>query len=210
MKYKYIPNNFKRKDILEKFSSEDEFIKCQAKYKLEFEKLLVKQFDIEPIVDYVDSQKNYVPKMSDVDYNFYHKFSGLGSDYIYIRNNYHVERLDRGEIKTLLKEESPSVSFFNNNWYKVLFDGVGKSVYGIPLAETILNSQTVIFEFAYDQKKCKDLVQLNQIDNLIDSVKTQLKQRFDKANIATSYLTYDGITDLFFEPYDTTSNKLER
>lgn len=199
MKYKYIPNNFKRKDILENFSSEDEFIECQSKYKLEFEKLLVKQFDIKSIVDYVDSQENYIPKMLDKDYNFYHKFSGLGSDYIYIRNNYHVERLSKEEIKTLLTSDILPISFFNNNWYKVLFDGVGKSVYGIPLAETILDSQSLIFEFAYNQLECRDVVQLEKIDSLISKVNSLLKNKFDGMNIATSYLTYNGVTDLFYD-----------
>ena len=101
MKYNYVPDTYDRDLIREKFKDDDEFLQCQLAYKKAFEIVLNKVYDFKGIDDKVNSN-GLVPKVLTNDQDFYHQNSNLQNNYVYLRNNFHVEKLDKEDILLLL------------------------------------------------------------------------------------------------------------
>ena len=70
--------------------------------------------------------------------------------------------------------------------------------YGInPTDDNTKKSKALIFEFAYDQKKCKTLEELRKIDDCYTRLFKFIKEILDKENIESDYLVYQCIPDIF-------------
>lgn len=198
MQYKYIPNSYNNNLIDKKFRCYEQFLNCQIIYKMEFEKILSKYLNINGVENYINSQNVIIPKVKDVDYNFYHRYSKLGSDYLFVRNNYHVENLDDNEINCLLFDKNLGVEFFNKTLYKVIFENGDSTFYGIACDENRANSKSIVFEFAYNQIECTTLKQQNQISEIIEECFKMLQDNINKLlKINSSYLVYNSIPNLF-------------
>lgn len=160
---KYIPDTYDYNLISDKFGDMNNFIMYQKKYKTLFERYLNTKIDLEKIEEYIQSQDVYIPRIKDEEYNIYHQDSKLPSGYIYVRNNYHIENLSTEKIERLKKEEIMDEDFFLSTFQEVLFEKEEKVSYGTPLQKNILDSDSIVFEFAYNLLECKDINQIKKL-----------------------------------------------
>lgn len=199
MEYNYIPDTYNYELVKEKFGDNNQFLQCQILYKKHFESFLYKHINFNQIEEYIHSMDFDIPRIKDEDYNFYHKFSNIGSNYIYVRNNYHVENLTNEEIQKLLQSSNLNDKYFYNTFEKVLFEKGTSTFMGVPMNETSVNSKSIVFEFAFNQNDCTTVEQLNKIKKVSKEcfkiIDLCMKERL---NIRGSYLIYNAIPDLFY------------
>lgn len=196
MDYTYIPDSFNYKYIKERFDQKNSFLDLQIKYKMGFEKFLLSHLDMEKISRELVSVGFAIPKIEDTTANFYRKFSQLGNPYIYIRNNYHVERLTDEELAIL--NSNPTSEFFSKTFPKVMFED-GKTVfYGIPRVETECDAKSITFEFAFDKVACQTMEEIISIEDAIERCKAAIKAQLqDRYGLPISFVVYTGIPKLF-------------
>ena len=198
MNYKYMPNSFDEKLKKEKYDDDNKFLIAQIKYKELFEKIIDSFIETDQIDLYI-SQKNIdIPFINDDEYNFYHKYSNLKSKYIYIRNNYHVENLSKEEIDELLYSNKLDMNFINKTLNKVIFEEGDESFFGLPTNSSLADSKSIVFEFAYNQKECKSIEQLKDIEGIIKEINQFIENKLkSKINIKISFITYKAIPDIY-------------
>ena len=203
MKYKYIPDSYDY-SIIEKKYSEEDFLELQNKYRNYLEKL-IKSFVNFKDVDNKIKQVMVVPKKEDNEYNFYHKFSSLGSDYIYLRNNYHIEKLSDEEID-LLKNDKMDYEFLRRTFNRVINEEGDKIFYGSPMLKNLVDAKGLVFEFSYDQSQLIEVNELKTIEKITKIIDKYLKDSLKKLNIPISMVTYNGLVDLYEN--DNTNNNI--
>lgn len=175
----------------------DELLNYRIAYKQLAEKIISSIINFSIIDEYISNNNYDVPAVSDFDYNFYHKFSSLGSKYMFLRNNIHIERLTADEIKELIN--NPTRDFFQKTYRKVLFESENNSntFFGSPRPKTEVKANSLVFEFAYDMKKTNSMNQINQIDALVIEFKKFVEEISQKIGVETSFLEYNAIPDIF-------------
>ena len=203
---KYIPNTYNYSLIKSKFADIEEFYNYQKIYKLHFEQLFKKILKIDELEKSILDYHINIPYLDDSEYNFYHKSSGLGSHYIYIRNNYHIENLDNNELE-VLKSKNINESFIYNTYQKVLYEKNVNTFFGVPSPNTEVNSRSIIIEFAFDQKKCLSLKELKNIEKLIKEIFEKIQQNINN-KFSLSFLVYNAIPDIFKNNYESLSNSV--
>lgn len=201
-KYNYFPNSYNLDKIKELNLDDEFFLTMQEYYKKYFEILLSKIVNFKSIDDYISTIGISIPIINDKNYNFYHKNSYLKSEYVFLRNNIHIENLTKEEINKIksciISNEELDTQFLLNTFKKVLYEEGDFSMYGIETDDCILNSRSLVFELAFNQK---DFVSTNQImlvekleemlnKILIDTVKKTL-------DTEVSLLKYNGIPDIY-------------
>ena len=72
-------------------------------YKRSLEELLNKIVDFKNVDMYLSDSGLLIPRINDTDNNFYHKYSFLNSEYVFLRNEIHVENLSPTELEVLKK-----------------------------------------------------------------------------------------------------------
>ena len=195
MKYIYVPNSYDYTIIEEKYNN-DEFVDLQVKYRNYLENFLNNFIDFKKVDQKINEVIN-IPKNEDAEYNFYHKFSTLGSDYIYLRNNYHIENLSDDEVN-VIKNNKIDFEFLNKTISKVIFEKGDKSFFGTPILDNLCNSKGLVFEFSYNQLKLKEVKEFKMIDQIIEELTNFLKKNLgEKLNIPVSVISYNGIKDLY-------------
>lgn len=200
MKYIYIPNSFNKDHIESKFNSEEEFLECQIKYRKLFEEKLCEYIDFQKLDQLIKEQNIEVPMVEDNEYNFYHKYSYIGSKYIFIRNNYHVENLSNEEIRAILELDKWDNTTFNDTIRKCLYEEGTETFFGVAMDELLVKSDSLVFEFSYDQKKCTNMEQLNKIKLIIDTCFNMIKSSIENiVNSKCSFIVYNAIPDLFYQ-----------
>ena len=195
MKYKYVPNSYNNSIIEEKFK-EDEFIELQVKYRKYLESILNKFIDFKIIDEKIKEVIN-IPKIEDKEYNFYHKFSSLNSDYVYLRNNYHIENLSDEEIN-LIRQDKMNFEFIKNTIPKVVFETGDKSFFGTPIQKYLVDSKGLVFEFSYDQIQLIDVKEykiIKQIEKELSNIIS--KTLSEKLKIPVTVIEYNGLNDLY-------------
>lgn len=176
------------------------FLQCQQKYRESFESILKKYVSFERFDQKLENSGAIV--LNDIDYNIYHKYSTLGSKYIFFRNNFHIENLSKEEFfqfqKYLFDETMLPLDFLQKTFLKVLFEE-GHSVFVNSVVEkNVVLSKSFIFEIAYDFLKIEDVKQLKEIEKCIQSVVQDLKNIFEKkTNIPISVVVYTASPDIF-------------
>ncbi len=203
-KFIYIPNTYNENLIRNRKINENDFIAYQIKYRESFEILLKQMINFSKYDQYIYSLGINIPIVEDHDYNFYHKFSTLGSNYIYLRNNFHIENLSDEEINVIFNcinnHSMLDSDFLNKTYPKVLFEQGNQAVFGLTNFDNILNSKSIIFEFAYDQAKCTDVEQYKNISDAINSVIGSLKKEMaSKTKIPISTLVYKAVPDIYYQ-----------
>ncbi len=177
MNYIYVPDSFDYNLVHSKFT-DDEFLSLQIKYRTIIEKILMDYIDFEDIDKRINNNI-VLPKIEDLDYNFYHKFSSLNSNYLYLRNNFHVENLNVEQIE-ILKSGQVGKSFIVSTLPKVLFENGDEACFGRPRLDNIVNCKGFVFEFAYDSFKINSLSDLVIIDKIVEEIKVYLKSIIEK------------------------------
>lgn len=202
--FKYIPDSYNYNILKNNKIDKNKFLKLQIKYRTEFERLLINIVDFKKIDDYIDNFKFDIPVVDDFDYNFYHKFSTLGSKYIYLRNNIHIENLSFDEINIIdnsLKDNAYlDYNFLRATFKKVLYEDGEFSMFGIPLEKNLVFAKSLVFEFAYDQAEFKDVSQYNFVNDIINTIHTSLENSIEKViDTKISIISYNAIPDIYID-----------
>lgn len=200
--YKFFPNSY---DVNKKKAlnlSDDEFLLFQQYYKKCFEKLLIGLFDFNSIDKFINDSGMELPIVDDTEYNFYHNNSALNSNYVFLRNNVHIENLNDNEINiirgNLLNGEELNYQFLISTFQKVFYESGNYSMFGIETFDCILDSDSLIFEFAFDQKKFTKKEQFILADKVFDGIKHSLSPIQKILNSKISFLEYKAIPDIYF------------
>ncbi len=197
MEYKFIPDSFDDEAIEQRFGTRERFTNLQIKYKQKFESLLLPFLKIGDLMAMIQSQNVEIPLIDDSKANFYRGYSMLQNPYIYVRNNYHVENLTNEEIAILERQDIIPLEFFTKSLERVLFEEGDITFYGTPRDEVACPSQSLVFEFAYDQVKCESVEQLIEIEKVIEQCKLFIRNNLARTNIPVSFVVYDGIPKIF-------------
>lgn len=200
--YKFYPNSYNYTLIKDKGIDLEHFLKLQIKYRNDFEKLLMGIFDFKKIDDYIDSFGKQIPTVNDLEYNFYHKFSLLGSKYIYFRNNIHIENLSLNEIEiinaSIINDVDLDSKFLLETYSKVLYEDGDIVMFGIPLEKNEVFSKSLVFEFTYNQKEFSTVEQYNFVNEIVNVLLKSLRNSIKGViNTDISIISYNAIPDIY-------------
>ena len=200
--YKFYPNSYNYTLIKDKGISLEHFLKLQIKYRNDFEKLLMGIVDFKKIDDYIDSFGKKIPIVNDLEYNFYHKFSLLGSKYIYFRNNIHIENLSLIEIEiinaSIVNDVDLDSKFLLETYSKVLYEDGDIVMFGIPLEKNGVSSKSLVFEFTYNQKEFSTVEQYNFVNEIVNVLLKSLRNSIKGViNTDISIISYNAIPDIY-------------
>lgn len=197
MKYIYIPNSISKNKINEKFKNEDEYIEYQFKYRNLLETIILQYIDEKIIIDIMSN----IPKCDDTYYNFYHKKTLFKNGYLFLRNNIHVENLNAEELQQLSTLEisfnNEIVDFINKTLLRVIYESDGASCYGVLIDKNIVGPNRLVFELAYDFKKC-NIIEQHQAFESFDKIYNYLTQSLEKCKIKFALVRYDMMPNLYF------------
>ena len=192
---KYIPDTC----VTDPRLDEEMYLILQVKYRNGFIKYLSSFVDFNKI--YNDLKNSNIPVIEDKEYNFYHNDYLIDTDYLFIRNNIHKKKLSNEDLSYLNSLENTNFennSFYNRTYKTVMFENVDYASFGLfPNDSNVKNAKSIIFEFAYDQKKCEDLNQLNYINDTIKKVFKEIKESMKEADIECDFITYNCIPENF-------------
>ncbi len=200
--YIFNPNTYNENQV-EKLGIDNEtFLLYQIKYRESIERLFKQFYDFNK-VDRVLSNLN-TPKINDHEYNFYHKFSTLESNYLFFRNNYHIEKLNNEELdlikSCIFDNQYLPNSFIMKTANKVLFESGDFTTFNYFTSNNQVPSKSFVFEFAYELNKCETLEQIKNIDKMISTIFKELKGIFSsKLEVPLSYVIYIASPDIFKE-----------
>ena len=198
MKYNYVPDTYDRELIKEKFRDDDDFLQCQLQYKKVFEFLLTLIYDFKGIDQKVNSD-GLVPKALSDSKFFYHNTSYLHNNYVFLRNNFHVEKLNREDIDNL-KKGLIAQDLFVRTLPDVLFEGGDEMFLGTPILENLVKSKSLYFEFAYNSYAVDDFDFLMKIEARRDELFKEIEEAFrGKTEIPISFITNDSIGTMLDE-----------
>ncbi|MBR3897759.1 MAG: hypothetical protein IKJ43_00575 [Bacilli bacterium] len=199
MDFKFVPDTYDR-SLINNLNLSSNFNNLQLLYKKAFEKYYGDMIKAYTIDKYIKDNNLFVPSIDDSEYNFYHKDSSLGSNYLFLRNNIHIERLNVEEIREL--SNNPSKEFIDKTFKNVLFESDENisTFFGTANDQTRVLANSLVFEFSYDMKKLESLEQLKQIEELINRVRYFVENEIPKQmGVNTSFIEYKAIPDLFIE-----------
>ena len=158
MIYKYTPDTYDYNLIKKLNLNEDEFLKLQLKYREEFESFLKKIVSFSSFDQLLTKENIKILEIEDKNDNFYHKFSSLNSKYLFLRNNYHIERLKEKDLDvlkgSLFDDKKLEENFILKTFKEVLFEDGDQAMFGVPMLKNLANSKSLVFELAYDDKLC--------------------------------------------------------
>lgn len=200
MKYKFYPNTYDYSKI--KVIGEKEFLSLMIKYRNDFELFLSRIINFKSIDAFIYSLGGSIPAVNDIEYNFYHKYSSLGSNYIFLRNNIHIENLSDEEINVIrsaiYNKKVLDNEFLMNTYKRVLYEDGDYTMFGIPMKKNMVPSKAVVFELSYDQKKLTQVSQLKVIDKAKEMVDNFIKEEIKKRLDTDIYLlVYNAIPDIY-------------
>ena len=197
--YIYNPDTFNY-ELIEQKNISSSFLALQIKYRESIEALFKKFYNFQKIDDLFIQQGGR--PLEDKEYNFYHKFSTLGSNFVYLRNNYHIELLTKEEIanieKCIFSETVLSNKFIMQTIVRVMLEKENNIYFNYVTLENFVPSKSFLFEFAYDSFACTSVVQIKALESLIKEVEKELKNTFkDKLEIPIIGMVYTGNPDIF-------------
>lgn len=126
-----ITHNYKvaaRKDLWENGMFTKRYIQLQTVYRFLFSQFLLQTTQIDVIDQKIGKHELSFFKNNPENMNFYQRHDLMGTDYFYLRNSIHIERLEKGELAQLdlfLEQAVPEYSeaakkFIENTYKKVL------------------------------------------------------------------------------------------
>lgn len=198
MKYKFIPDSIKDDNITLFNINRDEFLNLQIVYKQAFEKILEEEVDFCIFDNWINKINTNLPVVNDKEFNFYRRYSTLGSDYLYLRNNIHIERLNFDEINEL--KSGITRDFLLKTYKIVLFENGDYTYFGNATDMNLIPSKSLVFEFAFDAKECKDLEEYNFYKHYKDQIFEFIAKPIEKKlNCSVSIHRYSAIPELFID-----------
>lgn len=189
----YIPDTY----INDSRVDNNTFLELQYKYREGFLKYLSTIINFGTIDEEIEKYDVDIPVLDDQEYNFYHHNSAIGSNYLYLRNNIHLERLNDEELKRLVSGEE-DINYYADTYQKVLYEDGDLISYGIYSDESnIKKAKALVFEFAYDQTQTKSVEDLLKTRKCYNDIFSFIKDKLGEKNIETDFLVYQGIPRIF-------------
>ena len=124
----------------------------------------------------INSDLNFVP-LADKENNIYHKYSDL--NFIFIRNNLHIERLSNEEIGHLISVKDDSdklLEFIKTTLKKVIYEEFEFINFGPPILEYFRSGQSIVIEIAYDQKTCKTAEEIYNKKDFVEKINEEISE----------------------------------
>ena len=191
---RYIPDTIDLKKIIEKFKSENNYNDYQIKYKNCIEEIVNAYVDFASVNEIINSCGIKLKTIGDYDYNIYHKHSLLECEYLFIRNNMHVENLSDKELD-ILKSNSINEDFIKKTLDKVIHEDEKFLAYGDD-PNNLKFTGGLIFEFAYDSTELSNDDRAKVAD-YIKQVFVKINEGMKELSIVSNYTIYDKDPDYF-------------
>ena len=195
----YIPNTYNNDLVGIHFYDLNEFVRLQKKYRSALELYLDKLVHLREVEQSILESGIKVPKITDLEYNFYHQSEILKSGYLFVRNNIHIERLSQEDIKYLKESLVLDEQFIAKTLQTVIFEDGAYTFFGSPSPFTEVQCKSVVMEFAYERTDCESLDNYYDVKELIEKIQELLSNNFQNAQIPLSFLVYNRIPDYFLE-----------
>lgn len=134
----------------------DEYFELLNKYKNLFGKYLMELLPLEQIdTNMKKSKLNFVP-IKEEDKDFYQMTSPLNLDYIYIRNNFYIEKLSKEDLDILRSRENlddETREFLKRTYLSVInpYDDSRVIFYGPENGKHLCDSTDVVLGIRYDE-----------------------------------------------------------
>ena len=150
------PNNLRNSNLIIKRNLNDKYFKLLNKYNKFLTSFLKEKLPLKEIdKNMKESELNFV-KVKNDDMDFYQKTSTMGFDYIYLRNNIYVEKLNDEDIKFLEEhnEYNEDVSNFIKKTYKNVINPYENSqimFYGPENSNFMCSSDDIVLGIRYDE-----------------------------------------------------------
>ena len=191
---RYIPDTIDLKKVIEKFKSENTYNDYQFKYKNCIEEIVNAYVDFASVNDIINNCGIKLKTIGDYDYNIYHKHSLLECEYLFIRNNMHVEYLSDKELE-VLKSNSINEDFIKKTLDKVIHEDENFLAYGDD-PNNLKFTGGLIFEFAYDSTELSNDDRAKVAD-FIKQVFVKINEGMKELSIVSNYTIYDKNPDYF-------------
>ena len=192
MKYIILPETVKYDKI--KNIKEEEFINLQIKYRNYLCSILNKLIDFNIIDKELTGIVN-LPIIEDREYNFYHLDSKLDSNYLYLRNNIHIENLTDEELD-ILKNDAMNEEFIKSTIERVLFEEGDYAIFGSFSKDFLAKSNSIVLELSFERIKLKGMEERIKSDDCIDFIKNYF-ENIKVFDIPISIIVYEGLPDIY-------------
>lgn len=200
MRVKYLPDTYDKKKVEENGWTEEQFLLLQEKYREEFINKLLNRIDVDKIKEILGKGLFPIPIIEDQEYNFYHK-SIIINQYLYLRNNIHIEKLTKEEIEEMysavLVDKNLSEEFIKHTAERVLYEEGDYTYYGMPSDKTVAPSRSIVVEFAYNQLKCNSIEQIVYIKDCYKEITKSLNETSKNSEIPIVTMLDNGIIQNF-------------
>ena len=196
----YNPDSINIQGVEGNILNAESFLDCQIKYRESFEAILKEYIDFKKYDNYLKNLD--IPILNDFEINFYHKYSTLGSKYLYLRNNFHIENLTKNEISQIIwcigDETLLPLSFLVDTFNRVLFEQGQVTFFNYAVPDNAVLSKSFVFEFAYDLLSCNELQKIKDIKKYIVEIFEKLKNDFSrKTSIPISCIVYTATPNIY-------------
>ena len=191
---KYVPDTIDLKKIIEKFKTENIYNDYQIKYKNCIEEVVNAYVDFASVNEIINSCGIQLKTIGDYDYNIYHKHSLLECEYIFIRNNIHVENLSEADLN-VLKSNSINEEYIKKTLNTVIHEDETFLPYGDD-PNNLKFTGGLIFEFAYDSTDLSNDDRAKVAD-YIKQVFVKINEGMKELSIVSNYTIYDKDPDYF-------------
>lgn len=201
MKYNYYPNTIDLELINQK-NIDSDYVLLQQKYIESFEFYIMQKMDIKKYDLIITQFSSDISNINDIDNNIYKKSSALKSDYIYLRNNIHIERLEMDEIdeirNAIIKNNILPFSFIKKTIYLMINEGNKKISYGYDSFDDYFDPNIFIFEFSYFSSKINNAINFLEIKKHFNKVADMFCREFsEKFDCKSTYRIYMGLPLLY-------------
>lgn len=161
----------------------DEFVLLQNFYRQSLEKIIKKVINIDNYNNKIDDLSCDIPIIDDSEFNIYRRNSTLNSDYFYLRNNIHIERLSKEDLKflkhNLIHNIDLNPEFFSKT-ISILFEKGDYTNYLYNSKDYMVKSKSLVFEFAFDARKINNINELAKIENGFEIISNEFSDEITK------------------------------
>ena len=157
---KEYPNNLRNIDLIHKRGLEDKYFDLLNKYNNFLTSFLKEKLPLEQIDENMSKSELDFVKIKEEDMDFYQITNTFNLNYIYLRNNIYIEKLNDEDIKYLEKNKKydEEVSAFINRTFKNVinpYDDSKMIFYGPENRNFMCNSDDLVLGIRYDEFNSK-------------------------------------------------------
>ena len=201
---KYLPDTINMDKVCEKYGNEKNYNILQITYKNFLEIFISSLIDFKAIDKIIKDSNLVFKKIGDESYNIYHRESKLNSDYLFIRNNIHIENLSDEQIEALI-DNNIYETFITDTINDVLKEDKDFLSYDSD-PNNMVFTKGIIFEFAYDGSELND-TERQEREIVIKQIFDIISKSLEDSPFVTNFIIYDKKVD-YFKPLIKDRNSL--